>query len=271
MKLAERTGDSHLKAAIEQFLQGLEEEKSSSQLDANNANMVLIPAGEFQMGSNDNDAYDDEKPEHTVYVDAFYIDKYEVTVGEYKEFVRATGYPVPNWDGVGEDSPTDRHPIVYVSWYDAMAYAQWVGKRLPTEAEWEKAARGGLVGQKYTWGNAVDPSKGNYNRNAGGTTVVGSYPANGYGLYDMAGNAWEWCLDGYDENFYKNSLRQNPISGGTIVGITSNFRIIKTPRVLRGIAWTDTTKPVRVSTRVGGDPAETTRLYGFRCVKPVTP
>ena len=236
-----------------------------------NTDMVLIPAGEFQMGSNDSEASDDEKPVHTVYVDAFYIDKYEVTVGAYKEFIQATGYPDPDWHEIAEDSPTDRHPIVRVSWHDAMAYAQWAGKRLPTEAEWEKAARGGLVGQKYTWGNAIDPSKGNYNRNAGGTTVVGSYPPNGYGLYDMAGNAWEWCLDEYDSDFYTNSPQKNPISGGTIEDIISNVTVVKTDRVLRGIAWTDTAEPVLVATRVGGNPAKTSRLYGFRCVKPVTP
>ena len=233
--------------------------------------MVLIRAGEFQMGTNDAEAFHDEKPEHSVYVDAFYIDKYEVTVGAYKKFIQTTGHLAPDWREVAEDSPTDQHPIVHVSWYDAMAYAQWAGKRLPTEAEWEKAARGGLVGMKYTWGNSENSNKGNYNRNAGGTTPVGSYEANGYGLYDMAGNAWEWCLDEYDEDFYKNSLGQNPISGGTIGGIASNFWSIQTPRVLRGIAWTDTREPVRVSTRIGGNPGETSRLYGFRCVKPMIP
>ena len=147
--------------------------------------MVLIPAGAFEMGSDASDASDDERPSHTVYVDAFYMDKYEVTVGEYKAFIGATGHRPPDWHKIAEDSPTDKHPIVRVSWYDEMSYAQWAGKRLPTEAEWEKAARGGLVGKKYTWGDTMDSNMGNFNRNAGGTTPVDSYPANAYGLYDI--------------------------------------------------------------------------------------
>ena len=122
----------------------------------NNADtMVLIPAGDFEMGSNYKEAREDEKPEHTVYLDAFYIDKYEVTVGQYKQFIQATGHRAPDWDEGSEISPTDQHPIIHVSWHDALAYAKWVDKRLPTEAEWEKAARGGIVGTKYTWGDAI--------------------------------------------------------------------------------------------------------------------
>ena len=119
--------------------------------------MVLIPAGEFLMGNND--GAPDERPAHTVYLDAFYIDKYEVTVGQYKQFVEATGHPAPDWNEVAQYAPTDRHPIVYVSWYDAMAYAKWVGKTLPTEAQWEYAARSGLEGQTYPWGDEPLPTE----------------------------------------------------------------------------------------------------------------
>ena len=180
---------------------------------------VLIPAGEFQMGNDGSDAEDDEKPVHTVYVDAFYIDKYEVTNVEYKKFVDANpqwqkgriprkyhdGDYLKHWDGNNYPSSKGNHPVVYVSWYAAMAYAQWHGKRLPIEAEWEKAARGGLVGKKYVWGSSLDANKANYGENVGDTTPVATYDANGYGLYDMTGNVWEWCLDEYNADFYSTS------------------------------------------------------------------
>ena len=243
--------------------------------------MVLIPAGEFQMGSNDSDADDDEKPVHTVYVDGFYMDKYEVTVGQYKQFIRVTGHrALP--DGVSKYSPTDKHPVVYVSWHDAMAYAQWAGKRLPTEAEWEKAARGGLRGKTYPWktypwGNAIDFNKANYDthvgktaadyRNVGKTTAVGKRPPNGYGLYDMAGNVWEWCLDEYSVGFYKSSPSRNPISGDSISYVINNFTNVKSPRVLRGGSWYTGPGLLRVAARFGHAPARWDIGGGFRCVR----
>ncbi len=170
--------------------------------------MVLIPVGEFDMGSNDPEADNDEQPVHTVYVDAFYMDKYEVTNLEYKKFVLANprwqkdridrgfhdGYYLKHWNGNNYPVGKSNHPVTYVSWYAAMAYAGWVNKRLPTEAEWECAARGGLACKKYPWGAVIDAGKANFNENVGDTTAVGKYPPNGYGLYDMAGNVWEWCL-----------------------------------------------------------------------------
>ena len=230
---------------------------------AQSSGMVLIPAGEFQMGSNDGD-YDEAV--HTVYVDAFYMDKYEVAVGQYKQFVRATGHrALPDW--VSEHSPTDRHPVTGVSWYDAMAYAAWDGKRLPTEAEWEKAARGGLSGQKYPWGNAIDPSKANYSGHVGKTAPVGRYAPNGYGLYDMAGNVWEWCLDKYDEGFYWRSPRSNPIAGGTITSIIQNFTNVKTERVLRGGSWFSSPRGLRVANRDRYAPSDAPSRSGFRCAR----
>ena len=230
------------------------------------AEMVLIPAGEFQMGSNDSDADDDEEPVHTVYVDGFYMDKYEVTVGQYKQFIRATGHRAL-LDYVSDYSPTDKHPVIYVNWHDAMAYAQWAGKRLPTEAEWEKAARGGLVGKTYPWGNAIDSNKANYGDNVGKTTAVGKYPPNGYGLCDMAGNVWEWCLDEYNKGFYKSSPSRNPISGGSISYVINNFTSVNSSRVLRGGSWGRNPESVRVANRSRSAPTDTFGYVGFRCAR----
>ena len=250
--------------------------------------MVLIPAGEFQMGSDRGAAY--EKPVHTVYVDAFYMDVYEVTMGQYKAFVQATGHrALPTW-AVGY-SPTDLHPVVGVSWYDAKAYAKWAGKRLPTEAEWEKAARGGLVGADYPWGNNswnvatqanfADSNLENWpdnwdwkeekrtalrametsHANDGYTycAPVDSYLPNGYGLYNMAGNVWEWCLDGYEADFYARSPHRNPLA------TTDDLR------VLRGGSWLSSARYLRVAGRGWAAPTGTSVTIGFRCVRAVTP
>ena len=249
------------------------------------ADMVLIPAGEFRMGSNDNDAEDDEKPMHTVYVNAFYIHKYEVTNTQYKKFVDVNpqwqkdripqkyhdGDYLKHWNGNDYPHGKGNHPVIYVSWYAAMAYAQWSGKRLPTEAEWEKAARGDLVLKKYTWGGSLDSDKANYGESVGGTTAVGTYPANGYGLYDMTGNVWEWCLDEYNADFYSVSPRHNPFAGGTVDSILSDFTTVKNVRVLRGGSWISNAKFVRVSDRTRFTPQITNNARGFRCVKPVIP
>ena len=246
--------------------------------------MVLIPAGDFQMGSNDSNADDDEKPVHTVYVDAFYIDKYEVTNAQFKAFVDANpqwrkdkisykyhnGNYLSHWNGNSYPSGKGNHPVVYVSWYAAMVYAQWAGKRLPTEAEWEKAARGGLVGKKYPWGNEIDTSQANYRRDVGNTTPVGTYAPNGYGLYDMGGNVWEWCIDAADAGFYARSPRRNPVAGGWS---GKNFPAVQTKslRVLRGGCWLNTAQFLRVAGRYRNSPASTYSTFGFRCAWDVTP
>ena len=198
--------------------------------------MTLIPAGKFQMGMLENDTAEwikNTHPVHTVELDTFSIDTYEVTIKQYKEFVSATGHrPLPDW--VNKYSPTDNHPVVGVSWYDANTYAKWMGKRLPTEAEWEYAARGGLRGKRYVWGNSqpsgtecnyadknADPvlrqiDKGyhwsdlNIDDGYAYTAPVGNYFSNGYGLHDMAGNIYEWCADWFDENYYSRSPTRNP-------------------------------------------------------------
>lgn len=263
-------------------------------LGKDGAPMVLIPAGDFQMGHNGNAT---TSPVHTVYVDAFYIDVHEVTVGQYNQFVQETKHhPLPNW--VSIYSPTDRHPVVGVDWHDAMAYAKWAGKRLPTEAEWEKAARGGLARKYYSWGDAPlngtqcnfadkslnkvwnrerepDDNWADKNLDDGYvyTAPVGSYPPNGYGLYDMAGNVWEWCFDAYDENFYANSPYRNPIAGITIRHVEDNVITVNKMRVARGNSWFDGPVSVWIASRLGWS-TESVKLpfnIGFRCVKSVTP
>ncbi len=239
--------------------------------------MVLIPAGEFEMGNygeNYREGFDDAKPVHTVYLDAFYIDKYEVTVGKYREFIEATGYgedPANFWGAVAEYSPTDQHPMIYVSWHDAAAYAQWAGKRLPTEAQWEKAARGGLVGKIYPLGDDLGPDDANYG-DAGdsGTVPVGSFPGNGYSLYDMAGNVAEWCADEYDANYYSDSPKDNPTGPGVpVLFVNNDFTNVTSFRVVRGGAWFMLTYFfVDCAIRYSTEPIYGTMEIGFRCIVP---
>ena len=254
-------------------------DKSIGDTGRDGAEMALIPAGEFLMGS---DAKDDEKLVHTVYVDAFYMDKHEVTNAQYKKFVDANpswgkdridsrfhdGDYLDHWNGDDYPDGEANHPVTYVSWYAAMTYAAWAEKRLPTEAEWEYAARGGLAGKKYPWGDSIDSRKANYGRNVNGTTAVGKYPPNGYGLYDMAGNVWEWCLDAYDEDFYRISPRENPLSGAdTVDWVMTNFTSVKKSRVLRGGSWRNIPENLRVAYRSRYTPTFAVSLNGFRCAR----
>ena len=254
--------------------------------------MVLIPAGNFQMGSEEFIAFNSEDPIHTVYLDSFYMDKYPVTNEEYKEFIDANpqwqkpakwyarsqirdailkqfhdGDYLHDWKWEGYPPGKVDHPATWVSWYAAMAYSQWKGKRLPTEAEWEKAARGGLVGKKHPWGDALDMAFFDKIRNLNKTAPVGSYPANDYGLYDVIGNVFEWCLDKWDQDFYKNSPQKNPLSDGNISDLINNYKYIKETRVLRGGSWP---KNERVAARFSCSPQYTSYNIGFRCVKPVS-
>jgi formylglycine-generating enzyme required for sulfatase activity len=221
--------------------------------------MAVVPTGEFTMGSPAGDS--DEQPAHRVYVDAFSMDKYEVSVGQYAAFLQAKGIDPPSdWKTMNQPSHQKR-PVANVDWADAVAYCKWVGKRLPTEAEWEKAARG-TDGRLYPWGNdPPTPLHANYGKtdwnNHGvlapmGTLENGKSP---YGIYDMAGNVWEWVSDWYDYNYYKNSPSQNPTgpsSGGT--------------KVIRGGAWNSSPRAMRSANRSLISPTDQ-GLTGFRCAK----
>ncbi len=259
--------------------------------------MVLIPEGDFQMGSNGENANESEKPIHTVYVDAFYMDEHLVTNAQYMVFIDANpqwGKP-PDWFGIKRNRktaidkryhdgdylkhwdeksyPQDKaeHPVTWISWYAARAYAEWVGKRLPTEAEWEKAARAGQNANEYPCGNAINDSKANYNCNIGDTTPVGQYQANRYGLYDMAGNVWEWCLDTYHPRFYTNPIHRNPIADVNNLGPVNNQLTSNTiQRVLRGGSWLDAAQFLRTAYRYKNTPTRTLAGIGFRCVKTKT-
>jgi formylglycine-generating enzyme required for sulfatase activity len=221
--------------------------------------LVQVPAGPFTMGSNDFDV--DEKPAHPVDLPAYQIDKYPVVNALFDAFIKATGFQTDpekrgesrSWRNYFTPDKAN-HPVVKVTWFDAKAFCEWAGKRLPTEAEWEKAARG-TDGRNYPWGSDYDPSKFN-GRASGirGTTAVGSYPAGAspYGVLDMAGNVWEWTADWY-----------LPYPGNTVSSPYFGEKF----RVTRGGGWFDEKDQVRTSNRNSADPNAANDDLGFRCVK----
>jgi iron(II)-dependent oxidoreductase len=233
-------------------------------------NMVLVPAGEFTMGLDEAQVkkvvdllggmvkyHDSSTPAHKVKLDAFYIDKYEVTNEEYKKFVEAKGHRIPlHWEDAGGDIPQgkEKHPVVYVSWEDAVAYCEWAGKRLPTEAEWEKAARG-TDGRFFPWGNKFSRKKANFEKSRkNDTTKVGSYPkgVSPYGCYDMAGNVWEWTADNYLP--YPGNKYEDEFYG-------------KERYVLRGGSYLDAKYDLLTTTRSKFTPVTDDENVGFRCAK----
>lgn len=309
------------------------------------AGMVLIPGGEFEMGSS---ILRNELPIHLVKVDSFYIDEHEVTNAEFAKFVKATkhitlaekptdltelkktlppGTPVPEemalpgalvftppdhavplddfrawWKWVpgacwkhpaGPKSSIEgreNHPVVHVTWDDATAYAKWAGKRLPTEAEWEYAARGGLANKRFSWGDEMPTDKtgdraniwqGNFpneNTKADGydrTSPVKTFPPNGYGLYDTAGNVWEWCSDWYRPDAYVRQSQvgetvvnpQGPSEGHEPNSQLSNERVIRGGSFLCHVTYCESYRP---AARRGMPPADTGMSHlGFRCAKSV--
>jgi len=243
--------------------------------------MVLIPAGEFLMGSNkktDRLAYRSEIPQRSVYLDAFMIGKYEVTALEYLKFVLATDrLPQLDWryDGGNFQDTMAHHPIMHVNWYDADAYCKWAGKRLPTEAEWEKAARG-VDGRLFPWGSEyAGPTRANFGRTGLSGPVRDRperlllYPPiisvdkyenalSPYGLYQTIGNVAEWVSDWYDQDYYKTAPGRNP--KGPEIGSQKAFR---------GGGWMDSTTTMRAAMRNGTDPKTKINWMGFRCAQDV--
>jgi formylglycine-generating enzyme required for sulfatase activity len=236
--------------------------------------IIYVPAGEFLMGSTETDslANEDEKPQHRVYLDAFWIDKTEITNVQYQLCVAAGTCPPPRSQGKRFDA--DHQPVVGVDWLQAVAYCQWSGGRLPTEAEWEKAARG-TDGRIYPWGNEFDGSRLNFcdvncmadwkdRRVDDGyrfTAPVGSFPAGAspYGVLDMSGNVWEWTADWYAVDYYSRSAYENPT--GPVSG---------QQRVVRGGSWYYYGKNLRVVNRHRDSPTYRYDNIGFRCVMPET-
>jgi len=221
---------------------------------------IYIPSGEFVMGTSNGEP--NEKPSKTVFTNAYWIDQTEVTNSQYALCVSEGKCEIPysnssNRQNFYYGNPDfDNFPVIYVTWNDAQAYCKWVGGRLPSEAEWEKAARG-TDERIYPWGN-VSPNYGfvNYGSN-GDTTLVGSYPQgkSPYGVLDMAGNVWEWVADWYDENYYSYSTGNNPT--GPETGIY---------RVMRGGSWINTEWHIRTTYRLGRKESDQRNLNGFRCV-----
>ncbi|MFC1482011.1 formylglycine-generating enzyme family protein [Candidatus Neomarinimicrobiota bacterium] len=229
-----------------------------SSADEPPAGMTGIPGGEFQMGKT---GAGDHSPAHKVIIEGFYLDIFEVTNGEYLEFYQQTNRKLPEFWGIesyhcGDDFPD--HPVVGVSWNDAVAYAEWAGKRLPTEAEWEYAARGSLSGKNYHGGNDIDTTLANFSWKGitRGTLPVGSYAPNGYGLYDMVGNVVEWVADYYQQDYYKKSPRKLPTG-------PKNGKF----RVIRGGGWHSGPSCCQVHFRNALPGNWLDINVGFRCAK----
>lgn len=228
--------------------------------------MVPIPAGEFTMGRTKLTADDkttmrpqillDDRPDHLVKLDAFLMDKTEVTQQQYAKFVQATGRKAPyHWlEGKVPDGSAD-WPVYNVDWEDANAYCAWAGKRLPTEAEWERAARGGKAGLSYPWGDKADSKLALYNVQTGPENV-GKRPPNDFGLFDIAGGVSEWTADWFEREYYKSSPTANP--KGPEKGIY---------KVIRGGAWSDSPARITVFFRNWVRPNQKTPNLGFRCAK----
>ncbi len=286
LAIAEHTGYKHKKELAQ------ERTRAKAKVKSDYSRMVNISSGKFKRGSTFNETklhlaeckkndrscslwwFKDEYPDRLVYLNGYWIDKFEVSNAKYLEFVKATGHrPALDdscetkkcaegnlWEGSSFPERIKNQPVTQVSWQDANAYCEWQGKRLPSEAEWEKAARG-PSGNKYPWGNAPPKRRATFQRKwHGGFTLtdVGSY-ANGvsvYGAHDMAGNVWEWVDDWYDINYYRTGRRKNPrgLANGEF-------------KVLRGGSWVNFPDTLRSALRRWSRPEIRFNDTGFRCAK----
>lgn len=234
--------------------------------------MVIVNGGTFNRGSNDGNR--DEMPRHQITLDSFAIDIHPVTNEQFVRFLEAMGGEkdsnhhdiirlrdsrIKRSGGkVSIESGYAKHPVVGVTWYGAVAYAKWIGKRLPTEAEWEVAAYGGLEGALYPYGEDIEKTQANFF--SSDTTPVMSYVPNVYGLYDMAGNVYEWCHDWYGYNYYEISMQEPESPKGPLQGVY---------RVLRGGCWKSLKEDLRCSRRHRNNPGTVNGTYGFRCAADV--
>jgi formylglycine-generating enzyme required for sulfatase activity len=260
--------------------------------------MVFISGGKFTMGIDKSDVpkwqrlfgiageelFNDEIPKHEVTVDGYFMDQKLVTNENFKRFTDENpewrqdriarelhnGHYLEHWRDGKFPAGRGDHPAVNVSWYAAAAYCQWEGKRLPTEAEWEMAAKGKLDGP-WPWGEKpVSKELANYSGSgSGGTTAVGSYPANGYGIFDMAGNVWDYLADEWGP--YGPKSQENPVVGGDTFEKGDSFLRVKTRRVIRGGSFDGAPVNLWVEYRDSHPPENAKGFVGFRCVKPVRP
>lgn len=230
--------------------------------------MIAIPEGDFQRGRThalpDDDLkwfpelLKDDRPVKTIHLDAFQIDAREVTIAQYAAFVAAAKHRAPyNWPEGKPPAGRASYAINAIDWNDAKAYCEWAGKRLPTEAEWERAARGNQQGATYPWGDR-EPTKKDacYDTSFSGPCETGTFPPNDFGLFDMAGGVWEWTADWYGREYYAESPAANP------TGLATGHY-----RVIRGGSWADVPKFITNAFRGWARPLERSPNIGVRCAK----
>ncbi len=229
--------------------------------------MVFVPGGEFARGRTHKlpddglqwwpELLTDDRPVRKIRVDPFYVDAYETTVAQYAAFVKATKHRAPyNWAGGAPPKGKEKNPVAAIDWNDAKAYCEWADKRLPTEAEWERAARGITEGAKYPWGERNPTKKDACYDTLAGPCDVGQFVPNYFGLYDVSGGVWEWTSDWYEREYYKSAPEVNPRGPGK-----GSYRVI------RGGSWADLPKYLTLAHRSWLRPLERSPNVGVRCVK----